>query len=294
MEEGSISLEAAGLVIAAGVIWGTVSVIVKILVRSIDPALIAFSRMLLGGTVITIILLTKRGFKIPAPNWKLVGLAAVGMALNYLLYTIGLQYTLASVAAMVVQSEVIFLVILSVILLGESFGPKKAMGMCMALTGVAIITWNGQNLRGVLGSQYLMGNVIVFVAGFFWAVYAYCQKKLTSGSDVLVSLSPIFLISSIMLLPMSLGSLGTVLRFSLNQILALLYLGIVCTGISYILLAEGIKRIPASTTGVLTTVMPVTSVIIAFFVLQEVLTIYIILGAILDLGGLILVIRSKG
>jgi drug/metabolite transporter (DMT)-like permease len=280
------------MVICAGALWGTVAVSVRILVRDMDPALIAFTRIFLGGMAVTAYLFVKEGVHLPHVRWRLVGVGALGMALNYLLFTLGLKYTLASAAAMVVQSEVVFLVVLSVILLGESFGSRKAVGLGMALTGVVIITWNGEDLGRILGSEYLLGNVIVVGAGFFWAVYALSQKRLMVDHDVLDTLSPILLLSSLMLLPVAAPSLGRYLTMGPWEILGLLYLGIICTGLSYLLLTRGMRELPASTTGVMTTVMPVMSVILASIVLKEALTAYIVIGAALDLGGVILVAQG--
>ena len=220
--------------------------------------------------------------------------AAVGIGLNYLLFTVGLRYTLASAGAMIVQSEVVFLAALAVLFLGESFGVRKAVGMGMALSGVAIITWNGEDPGVLFGSEYLLGNVIIFVAGLFWAVYVFFQRKMTSGPNILVSLSPIFLIAAAILFPVSIGSLGGLLALTTVELLALLYLGLVCTGFCYVALAEGMRHMSSSAAGVLTTAMPITSVFLAVIFLQEVLTPFIVLGALLDLGGVVLVITGEG
>ncbi len=293
MGGAEIPPRAAGLVIASATIWGTVAIVVKVLVETIDPAVIAFIRLALGGVLITTVLLLRRSSRGILANYRLILFGGVGMALNYLLYTIGLQYTLASAAAMVVQSEVVFLVTLSVILLGESFGPRRIAGMVLALLGVVIISWNGQELSTLFASEYFLGNVIVFFAGFFWAIYAYSQKRLTGEQDILASLSPIMLISSAILLPLALPELGSLTTLDPGEVVALLYLGLICTGVSYMSLAEGLKRINASITGVLTTVMPVTSVILAYLLLKEVLTAYMIVGAALDICGILLVVTSR-
>ncbi len=294
MGEGEISAKGAGLIITSGILWGTVAIVVKVLVKTVDPSLIAFSRLLMGGVMISTIVVV-RGMPVRETfNLRLVAIGGFGMAFNYLLYTIGLQYTLASAASMVVQSEVIFLVVLSVLLLNERFGARRILGMILALSGVVIISWNGRDIVGLLGSDYLMGNVIVFFAGFFWAIYAYSQKRLSSESGTLVSLSPILMISSLVLLPLAIPSWESVLDFGPWQIIALLYLGFICTGVSYIFLAEGLKRLPASIAGVLTTVMPITAVILANVLLREILTPYIIVGAFLDILGILLVLRGDG
>lgn len=280
------------LIMATATLWGTVAVIVKVMIRAIDPALIAFVRMLLGGAALTVALALTRARIAPRESWSLVGIGAVGIAFNYLFFTLGLRYTSASAGAMVVQTEVVFLAILSVILLKEPFGPRKIAGMTIALVGVAIISWNGKDLSTLLGSEYLLGNVIIVLAGLFWAFYAYSQKRLTQNREVLSSLSPIFLLSAVMLAPFSLGSIGDLARLSGAEVLGLLYLGLVCTGLAYLLLARGMKAVAASTAGVLTTLMPVSSVILAHIFLGESLSLYMGLGAALDLGGIFLVLRG--
>jgi drug/metabolite transporter (DMT)-like permease len=294
MPAGKVPVRAAMLVIVAGALWGTVAVIVKVLVESVDPTLIAFFRILLAGLSFTLILLLTGGVRLPRPDVRAAAIAGVGIAMNYYLFTLALRYTLASAAAMVVQSEIVFLAILSVLFMGESFGRRKALGMGMALSGVLLIIWNGEDPGILFASEYFLGNVIVFVAGFFWAIYVFFQKRMATGPDILASLSPVFLIAALFLLPVSFSSLGGLLRLSGMQLLTLLYLGIVCTGFGYMLLAEGMKKMSASAAGILTTVMPLTSVLLAVVFLREVLTSYIMVGALLDLTGVMIVIRAEG
>jgi drug/metabolite transporter (DMT)-like permease len=293
MGDSQIPIGSAFWVVLAGVLWGTVVVIVRVLVQEVDASLIAFTRILMAGLVLTSILLLRRGTKISVPSWRYTILAALAIGLNYLLFTMGLRHTLASAGAMVVQSEVVFLALLSVLFLGDSFGRKKAIGMTMALAGVIMITWNGEDLGVLLGSRYFLGNVTIFVAGLFWAIYVFFQKKLTSGQGILSSLSPIFLLAALFLFPFSIPSLGGLARLTAVQVLALLYLGILCTAFGYMFLARGMRKISASTAGVLTTVMPVTSVILAVAFLEELLTIYIVVGAFLDLVGVTLVVQDE-
>jgi len=292
VESGTSPVGSALLIMATATMWGTVAVIVKVMVREIDPALIAFVRMLLGGAALTIALALTRGRIVPRRSWRLVAVGAVGIAFNYLFFTFGLRYTSASAGAMVVQAEVIFLAALSVVFLKEPFGARKVAGMAIALAGVVIISWNGKDLSSLLGSDYLLGNVIIVLGGLFWAFYALSQKRLGQDREVLSSLSPIFLLSALILLPFALGSVGDLARLTGVEVLGLLYLGLVCTGLAYLLLAKGMKAVAASTAGVLTTLMPVSSVILAHIFLGEGMSLYMGLGAALDLGGIVLVLRG--
>jgi drug/metabolite transporter (DMT)-like permease len=293
MGDSQIPIGSAFWVVLAGVLWGTVVVIVRVLVQEVDASLIAFTRILMAGLVLTSILVLKRGTDISIPSWKYTVLAALGISLNYLLFTMGLRHTSASAGAMVVQSEVVFLALLSVLFLGDRFGRKKAIGMIMALAGVFMITWNGEDLDVLLGSGYFLGNLTIFVAGLFWAIYVFFQKKSISGQDVLASLSPIFLLAALVLFPFSIPSLGGLARLTAIQVLAMLYLGILCTAFGYMFLARGMEKISASTAGVLTTVMPVTSVVLAVAFLDELLTIYIVVGAFFTLIGVTLVVQDE-
>ncbi len=287
----TVPVGAVAYVLLVGVLWGTVAIVVRVLVRTIDATLIAFVRILIGSIVITLILFARKGFSIPGTRLRFVLPAALGISMNYLLFTIGLRYTSASAAAIIVQSEVVLLAILSVLLLG--LGPRKRLGMGMALIGVFIVTWNGKDLQGLLGSQYFLGNLIVFTAGFFWAVYVYFQRRMAEGPDILIGLAPIFLIAALILFPTSMGSLASLIELSLLQVLAFLYLSVVCMGLGYIILAEGMRKIPMSTAGVLLTVMPVTSVSLAVILLREAITVFLVTGALLDLAGVILVVTGE-
>ena len=270
------------------------AVAVKVLVRTVDFSLIAFVRMVLGAVTVWVAWRINHPRRVPSLRWGLIGISGLGIALNYLLYTFGLRLTLASAGSIVVQSEVVFLALLSFLLLGESFGRTKILGTTLAIAGVVVVMWSGQTIRALLESRYLAGNIIVLVAGFFWAVYAYGQKILTAERDLLGSLYPIFFIASMVLLPFSAGSLVSVMTLSWQEGLMLLYLGAICTGVSYMLLASGMRHLPASTAGVLTTVMPVISVVLSIILLKEPLTPFIVLGAATNVAGIILVLRGSG
>ncbi len=294
-DRDSGGIGSAVLVIAAAALWGTVAVAVKVLVETVDFSLIAFIRMLLGALTVWLAwrISHRPGQRTPL-KWGLIAAAGFGIALNYLLYTFGLRMTLASAGSIVVQSEVVFLALISYVFLGESFGRKKILGTSVALAGVAIVTWGGQTLRALIESQYLTGNLIVLAAGFFWAIYAYGQKILSAEKDLLASVYPIFIVASLILLPFSAGSLASIPSLSWSEVLMLLYLGAVCTGVSYMLLASGMRGLTASTAGVLTTVMPVTSVALAIVLLHEPLTPYILLGAAMNVAGILLVMWREG
>ncbi|MEM7292499.1 MAG: DMT family transporter, partial [Pseudomonadota bacterium] len=102
------------------------------------------------------------------PPWKLMWriflIAFISATLQYGFTYTGVKYLDASTAALVVQLEVPFLVLLGALFLGERPGVKKFVGIAIAFCGVALIAGE-PSLRGA----YLYLGMVILGA-FLWAI----------------------------------------------------------------------------------------------------------------------------
>jgi len=60
-----------------------------------------------------------------------------------------------------------------------------------------------------------------------------------------------------------------------------LYFGIVVTVLAFLLMYQGLSKVPASSAGVLTSVLPLSSIILSFFILKEEVLLSHVLGMLL-------------
>ncbi|MCK4349285.1 MAG: DMT family transporter [Candidatus Krumholzibacteria bacterium] len=76
----------------------------------------------------------------PSASWKFTLSAAVVAYVALLLWIAGMKYTLAGIAAILNQSNTIYVLILASIFLGEPFSKRKLMAAAIAIAGILMVT----------------------------------------------------------------------------------------------------------------------------------------------------------
>jgi len=296
-------------ILVASIIWSWVPVIIKFSEPYFSFTFVAFARLALAALFMGLCLLARRLFSrarrarkntSPSPRVNAPVISAgVAFGVHYLFATAGIYRTSASATNIVLQVEVVSLVILGIVVLGERLSALSAAGMILCLVGVGLVVWSGESFRRLFASEYFLGNMLVMAAGLCWSVYGLFQKIALREADILESLLPIFLIgmtvSSAGLLadpspPWTTAQTGLSLPGpgqAIRPWLFILLLGVGCTGVSYLFLAYGLKRLDASATALITSPLPLFTILEAHWILAEPLTPFIWWGAGLTVLGVI-------
>jgi len=278
-------------ILAAVFLWSFVPLLVKEALLVFSPGWIAALRLLMGGLILLPASLLARR---PAGGGErgVLLLGGLGIAGNYLLYTLAMRHTTASAGTVVVQVEVVFLVVLGVLVLRESLPTLKAAGALLALAGVALVAWNGETLRSLVASRYFLGNVTMLGAGLSWAWYGLAQKLVAPRRPGAAGVAPMLLVGGVACAASAAWQPLLVGRPTPLDWLELGLLGFVCTGLSYLLLARGFSRLEASSAGMLTTTLPVMTMVQAHYWRGEPITLFLALGAAAVIAGVVLIILS--
>ena len=145
-----LSLRDMGLAVLVALIWGMGFVVAKGAMAHFPPILLMALRFAI--TALTLIwFIGPVGGNLP----RLALISVVGASLQYSLTFTGVHGIGAGLAALVVQLEVPFLVILGAVLLGERPTARKWLGILIAFAGVGIIT-SQERLSGSLPSILLV------------------------------------------------------------------------------------------------------------------------------------------
>lgn len=286
-------------------LWSLIPLAVKVAYRSFNAEFITFARLAGGTCVFAAIELTSgRGLRLPprsspgplpGPAW--IGLrgwtaiAGLGIAGDLLLYTLGLGYTTASAATLIVSTDGIILAMMGVLVLRERMSWLKVGAGITALAGLVLVNWNGQDLSSLLHSQYLLGNLLVLSAACCWAAYGLGQRVLARFPGG--ALLPIFAIATLATGGLALARPATHGPVRASAVLALLYLGFGGTALAYILLARGLRRLEAASVGLLGSTLPLFTMAEARLLIGEQITIYLLGGAALVIVGVALVMRHQ-
>lgn len=268
--------------ITAMLIFGTIGLFVKNI--ELSSSEIALTRGFIGGVTLilaTIFLKKKISFEAIKNNLYLLIFSGLAVGLNWIFLFQGYKYTSISNATLSYYFAPVFVTILAPFILKEKLTLSKFLCVLMALVGMFCIV----GVDGINGGSDLIGIVYgLLAAGFYASVIL--MNKFLKGIDS-IEITVIQLISAtITLLPYVLYVEGFgILSISSVSIPYILILGIVHTGIAYLLYFSSLQGLKGQTIAVLSYIDPVFAIIISAVILKEQLGFLQIIGGVLILGS---------
>jgi drug/metabolite transporter (DMT)-like permease len=164
-ERASVTAHLA--LLAAGVLFGTTFVVVKDAVTDVEPIPFLAVRFLLGGLVMVPLAVRAPGRPGEARAGVLAGLALVA---GYVLQTVGLQYTTASISAFITYLLVVMVPVIAVVALRRPPTPPTVAGVILGTIGLFLLTGKGLALgRGellTLGCAFSFAIHVILLAEF--------------------------------------------------------------------------------------------------------------------------------
>lgn len=268
-------------------LWGLGLVVAKPVIETFPPILL----MALRFSVAALLLV----WFVPIPKRQIVALiliALVGSTLQYGLTFNGLKRLDASTTALIVQVEVVFLVLIAAVWLGERLGLRQVFGMLVAFAGLWIV-YGTPRLQG----QHV-GIFMVLGGALFWAFGQVMVRRLgdlggvTTIAWVSVLAAPQLALLSVVVE----GDPRPALVEAGWQVWgAVLYLGVMMTALAYACWYHVLGKYEASKVGPFLLLTPVASVAGGALFLDEPLTWQIIVGgAVLIAGVAVLVVEKSG
>lgn len=156
--------------------WGLVWPIYKIALNYTPPFLFAGMRTLLGGMLLSLVLLPKWKEIQWKKTWPIYTIAAF---FNIMIFngiqTYGLQFLPSGLFSVIVYLQPVLVVLLAWLWLKESLTLMKIVGMIIGFLGVVAVS-----LDGISGQVSFYGILLAFITGLGWAIGTVYVKK-TSG-----------------------------------------------------------------------------------------------------------------
>jgi drug/metabolite transporter (DMT)-like permease len=282
------NLRAILLTIIAAILWGTSFPAIKIGLRYIDAILFVFIRFLIALIVTLTILMLTRKIKFEfKEDKKLIVFIGISNGIAYLLQYIGMNYTSAAKASLFINLTVIWVALLSIKLINERFGKRKAAGVISGILGIFLVITNLD--LSVISNEQLIGDILVISAGIAWAFFIIYNKKLMMNmKDSSQVAAWILAITLLPMFPFVLFSINNIFQIPLEGWLSIIYTSIFCWVIPYHLWLEGLKHISASHSTILLLTEILVATTIGVIILNEVITLVMGIGAFLIIIALIL------
>lgn len=279
--------------LAVILVWGITFVSTKVLLdRGMTPSAIMFYRFLVA--YLLILPLTARQLLAGSFRDELlfVALGITGGSLYFIAENVALQHTRAANVALLVCTAPLFTAFLSGLILRERPRANQWWGSMIALSGVALVVFNGQG-----GLQLdLAGDLLSIAAAVSWALYTIILRRLDSRYSTLFVTRKVFFYGLVTLLPvLRLDARASVsLLFSSPVVLwNLLFLGVLASFLCYIFWNRVIACLGAIRASNYIYLNPVVTLVASAIILSERATSLAVLGTILVLGGVYLAGRSK-
>jgi drug/metabolite transporter (DMT)-like permease len=226
-----------------------------------------------------------------------LGLGVFGFFFYQILTFSALARIPASINAVLVSTNVIFIALLAALILKERIVPGRIGGIILALIGVVLVTFNagfgGLRLRGGGETMNLIGCALSLLAALSFTIYSVVGKRILSRNDPLI-IASLALLSGAVLLSIFAGvtkGYTEVIAAGTPIFLLMVFLGLTMIGIAYPLWFTCLKRLPASHVSIYIYLTPVFAVILSLIILKERFFWLFWLGAACILGGIVITNR---
>ncbi len=277
----------------ATIFWGLSFIATKTALHELTPVMIIIFRLLLGISFLTILALyTKRDFSIKLKQHAFILILAAIAVFHLWIQVTGLQYTSAANTGWIIGTAPVFIAIMGTIFFKEKINLKQITGIVIAITGLLLLISKGDfSSIGFISNK---GDFLVLASAFTWGVYSMVNKKISLTYPPLMTILYLFIMMALLILPVT-ANKDTLLRLEhLSSIgwISILFLGIFCSGISYVLWAQSLKDMDSSKVGAFLYLEPFVTVFSAWIFLHENITLLMIISGIIIITGVIIVNRN--
>jgi drug/metabolite transporter (DMT)-like permease len=242
---------------------------------------VVFFRCVFGSATLAIVCAALGFFRRDLFSWRMLGLTALGSAAivaNWILLFAAYSRASISMATAVYNTQPFMLVALGAVVFRERITASVVAWLCVAFVGLVLVVKVEPAVLAVPG-EYLEGVAFAVGAAFLYAVSSIITKHLKGTPPHLIALIQVGL-GVVMLAPFVHFD---ALPASGSQWLKLATLGIVNTGVMYVLLYGAIQKLPTAMTGALSFIYPVVAIIVDRVAFGQKLAWVQIVGAVLIL-----------
>jgi drug/metabolite transporter (DMT)-like permease len=224
---------------------------------SLTPVLIVFGRVVFASLTLLLTALRRRDILRPISRRSLLAFAALGalLAVHWTTFFQSVQTGGVALALITYSTFPVFVVFLEPLFFREKLQVSDIVLAILALAGVAILPD-----RFELGERVTQGVLWGIASGFTFALLSLLNRRFVrQHSSITIALYQDFF-AAVALLPFALAHWPT---FTVQDVLLLLVLGVLCTAVAHSLFIAGLHGVSARTASMIACLEPVYGILLA-------------------------------
>lgn len=279
-------------VLIAGILWGSMGLFVKSLAALGLSSLSITAFRLTSGSFVMILgflIIDRSKLKIRFRDlgWFVASAVFSVVAMSVLYFT-SINATSMGVAAILLYTAPIFVMLMSCLLFKEKLTSKKLIALALAFAGCVLVA-------GMAGNATTFGILTGLGSGFAYALYSIFGVVLLKRYHPFTVTVYTFTIAGIVSLLISnpTEQIPVLISGGSSAMVTAVAMGIVTAAIPYLLYTLGLRDMEASRASVLATAEPMVAAILGILVYHEDVTPTKLLGIALILGAILLLNARK-
>jgi drug/metabolite transporter (DMT)-like permease len=172
----------ASFAAATMLLWAVLPFALAGALARVEPVTLTWARFTLASVALCAWLALRGGLpdlrRLAGGGWRLLTLAVLGLAVNYIAYLVGLQRTTPAGAQVLIQLAQVLLSLGGILVFGERFTRVQWAGFCVLAAGLATFSWAQLAQLAASFDRYFSGVLLIVFASFTWAGYGLAQKQL--------------------------------------------------------------------------------------------------------------------
>ena len=283
------------LVLLAAVLWGTTGTAQSFAPLSMSSYWVGAARLIIAGGFFILWLSISNARQLSPQSLsalplKLILIAAASMAIYNLAFFAGVRASgVALGTALALGSGPLWAGLFQVLWYRHMPRPAWWLAVTIATSGLFIATLGNDESSSQLP---LSGIALCLASGLSYAVYAITTKQIVAVAPAATTTAVVFTLAAVFATPMAL-LLADLPRLGWSDISPLLWLGVIATGVAYLLFSNGLRHISSATGVALALAEPVAAVVLAIVIVGERPTLLSLAGMLIVFTGLIVLVKSE-
>jgi len=278
------------------VFWGGTFIAGRVVAMDVGPFAASFLRFAIASIFLLFIVLKIEG-KLPIlKKGQIIPIILLGMtgvfAYNVFFFK-GLKIIEAGRASLIIANNPIFITLFASYFFKEKLNPIKVTGIIISVIGAIIVISRG-NFIELLNGNVGWGELFIFCCVLAWVAYTLIGKAVMADLSPLVSVSYSSVVGTVALFVPAYfeGMMRDIAHYSTADWFGIFYLGFFGTVLGFVWYYQGIKIIGPMKASQFINFVPISAVLLAFFMLGESITLSLLVGTIFVISGVYLTNRT--